>query len=116
MEDTQWDRYREQKGRVGPVARHARGDEARFTVTGAAHYGVLIQTDSGERGWIEDEYLNDRMLRREEWPPIGVSLRGLVMGYDSHGRIRVCLRAVDGRTSPDHWPPNEFSGEEGPPL
>jgi hypothetical protein len=89
---------------VRSVAEHARGDEVLFTVTGAQHYGILIQTDSGERGWVEEEYLSDRKLRREEWPPVGVSLRGLVLGYARDGRIRVCLRDVDGRTSPDRWP------------
>lgn len=74
-------------------------------VTGAQHYGVLIETDSGERGWIEAEYLSDARIRPEEWPAAGTSLRGLVLGYTADGRIRVCLRAVDGHQSPDRWPP-----------
>ena len=38
-------------------ARLSRGDEVEFVVTGARHYGVLIETVTGERGWIEGEYL-----------------------------------------------------------
>ena len=82
-----------------------RGQEVDFVVTGTQHYGVLIQTDSGERGWIEAEYISDAALRQEEWPTAGTSLRGLVLGYTADGRIRVCLREVDGRPSPDRWPP-----------
>ena len=87
------------------TGRYMRGQEVGFVVTGAQHYGVLIETDSGERGWIEAEYISDARLRQEEWPAPGTSLRGLVLGYTADGRIRVCLREVDGRESPDSWPP-----------
>jgi hypothetical protein len=91
------------------MERLRRGDEVSFTVTGAQHYGVLIATESGERGWIEDEYLSDETLSGAEWPQVGVTLRGLVLGYTLDGRIRVALRAVDGRPSPDRWPKNDIS-------
>jgi len=87
------------------MAKRARGQEVGFVVMGVQHYGVLIQTDSGERGWIEAEYLSDAKLSQGEWPEAGTSLRGLVLGYTADGRIRVCLREVDGRPSPDRWPP-----------
>lgn len=82
-----------------------RGEEVGFQVTGAQHYGVLIETEAGERGWIEEEYLSRTKLTREDWPPVGTRLRGLVLGYTADDRIRVCLREVDGQPSPDSWPP-----------
>lgn len=87
------------------AAMQVRGQEVGFVVTGAAHYGVLIETDSAERGWIEAEYISDARLTQAEWPEAGTSLRGLVLGYTADGRIRVCLREVDGHPSPDRWPP-----------
>jgi predicted RNA-binding protein with RPS1 domain len=91
------------------MAMHSRGDQVTFTVTGAQPYGVLIQTEQGERGWIEREYLSEAVLHQDQWPPVGTSLRGLVLGYTSDGRIRLCLREVDGRASPDRWPPTTQS-------
>jgi hypothetical protein len=81
------------------------GRRIAFVVTGAQHYGVLIRTDSGERGWVEAEYISETMLPRQDWPPVGTHLRGLVLGHAGDCRIRVCLRDVDGRPSPDLWPP-----------
>lgn len=86
------------------VARLSRGDEVDFVVTGAQHYGVLIETTAGEKGWIEEEYLSATRLPREDWPQAGERLRGLVLGYAKDGRIRVCMREVDGRPSPERWP------------
>jgi hypothetical protein len=86
------------------MGRYSRGNSVRFTVTGTQHYGVLIRTDSGECGWIEAEYISESVLHPDEWPPVGTSLQGLVLGYTSDGRVRVCLREVDGRASPDGWP------------
>ena len=85
---------------------HARGDEVQVSVTGFQHYGVLVETDAGEAGWIEAEYLSNQMLTQDDWPGVGTSLRGLVLGYTADDRIRVCLREVDGRPSPDTWPPS----------
>ncbi len=89
----------------------ARGEEVNFTVTGAQHYGVLIRTDSGERGWIESDYVSDVRPGRDEWPGVGTALRGLVLGYTKDGRIRIALRHVDGRQSPDRWPPGSIADE-----
>jgi len=60
--------------RVGAIVRRVRGEEVNFEVTGDQHYGVLIMTESGERGWVEEEYLSDTKLKREEWPRVGTSL------------------------------------------
>jgi hypothetical protein len=88
-----------------PMTTYERGDEIDVVVTGAQHYGVLVATYEGEKGWIESEYLSDRPLEPKDWPPLGTRLRGLVLGHTSDGRIRVCLREVDGRRSPQLWPP-----------
>lgn len=86
------------------MARLSRGDEVEFVVTGAQHYGVLIETRAGEKGWVEEEYLSATKLARGDWPQVGERLRGLVLGYTDDGRIRVCMREVDGRPSPQRWP------------
>ena len=82
-----------------------RGSEVDFQVIGAQHYGVLVVTDSGDRGWIESEYLSASPITPQEWPPVGTRLRGLVLGVTPDGRVRICLRPVDGRPSPSRWPP-----------
>ncbi len=84
---------------------YERGDEIQVMVTGAQPYGLLIEANEGEKGWIETEYLSDTKLEPRDWPPVGTRLRGLVLGYTRDGRIRVCMREVDGRPSPERWPP-----------
>ena len=86
------------------MTRLSRGDEVEFAVIGAQHYGVLIETTAGEKGWVEEEYLSATKLARQDWPQVGEQLRGLVLGYTSDGRIRVCMREVDGHPSPERWP------------
>jgi predicted RNA-binding protein with RPS1 domain len=86
------------------MTRLSRGDEVEFVVTGAQHYGLLIETVAGEKGWIEADHLSANKLAREDWPQAGERLRGLVLGYANGGRIRVCMREVDGRPSPESWP------------
>jgi hypothetical protein len=82
-----------------------RGDEVEFIVTGAQPYGILVETVDGERGWVEDDAIAEGpVLPRSDWPQPGERLRGLVLGYTRDGRIRACLRAVDGHASPDSWP------------
>jgi hypothetical protein len=83
----------------------ARGEEVTFTVTGHQHYGLIIRTDSDEPGWVEGEYISDLSLRPDQWPPAGTMLRGLVLGYTlPDGRIRVCMRTMDGVGAPHSWP------------
>jgi predicted RNA-binding protein with RPS1 domain len=86
------------------MLRLTRGDEVEFIVTGAQHYGVLIETIFGEKGWVEGEYLSATELAQEDWPQVGERLRGVVLGYANDGRIRVSMREVDGHPSPEHWP------------
>jgi len=86
------------------MPRLSRGEEVEFVVTGAQHYGVLIETAAGEKGWVEEEYLSAIKLARDQWPQVGERLRGLVLGYANDGRIRVCMREVDGHASPESWP------------
>jgi hypothetical protein len=83
-----------------------RGDEVEFIVTGARHYGVLVETIGGEKGWIEAEYLSVSNVPSEAWPSVGTRMRGLVLGYtkEGEGRIRIAMRAVDGRPAPETWP------------
>jgi hypothetical protein len=86
------------------TGRRSRGEQVRFEVTGWQHYGVLVRTEDDEVGWVEAEYISDLPLEQSDWPPAGTTLNGLVLGYTQDGRVRVCLRTVDGRPSPDHWP------------
>lgn len=75
-------------------------------MTGYAHYGILIATDAGERGWIEGSYVADGPIRREEWPEVGARIVGVVLGYTSSGRIRLAttpsyVAAIRGSEDPD---------------
>jgi predicted RNA-binding protein with RPS1 domain len=90
-----------------------RGDEIDVVVTGTQHYGVLVETNDGEKGWIESEYLSGLVLEPRDWPPVGTVLRGLVLGRTRDGRIRVCLREVDGHSSPQSWPPADEARHGG---
>lgn len=61
------------------------------TVTGHAHYGVLVTVPSGEPGWIESEYLDDVRVQPEDWPPIGSVVDAVVLGPRTRdGRWRLC--------------------------
>ncbi len=66
-------------------------------MTGYTHYGVLIATDAGERGWIESDYVADGPIRREEWPEVGARVVGVVLGYaqaTAHMPARIRLATI----------------------
>jgi hypothetical protein len=53
-------------------------------------YGVLVELDPDERGWIEGDYVNDaRSIDPETWPPPGSRVIAVVLGTTRDGRVRL---------------------------
>ncbi len=63
-----------------------RYDIVHCTVVRHVHYGLLIESQDGERGFVDSSYISDRP--REPWPEVGQDLRCVVLGYDRDGRLR----------------------------
>jgi len=75
------------------MSEYLRGQIVSVTVTGAAHYGVLVTVPSGERGWIESHYLDDVRVPLEDWPASGTLLEAVVLGPRTRdGRWRLSTR------------------------
>ena len=50
----------------------SRYDTVGCVVTKHVHYGVLVELDAGERGWIADDCINEeRSIDPRSWPPVG---------------------------------------------
>ena len=53
-------------------------------------YGVLVELDAGERGWIDGDHTNDaRSIDPRTWPPPGVQVMAVVWGTTRDGRVRL---------------------------
>ncbi|WP_409496694.1 hypothetical protein [Amycolatopsis sp. cmx-11-12] len=88
-----------------------RYDLVRCTVVGHVHYGLLIETEDGERGFVDSSYITDGI--GEPWPAVGQQLRCVVLGYARRGnRIRVAATpsyvdalaaAEDGAAAAKAW-------------
>lgn len=66
---------------------HARYEVVQCSVNGHAPYGLLIESEDGERGFVDSSYITDNP--GEPWPVIGQQLRCVVLGYTRGGRLRV---------------------------
>lgn len=64
-----------------------RYDIVHCTVVGHVRYGLLIESEDGERGYVDSSYITDRP--GEPWPEVGLQLRCVVLGYTRDGRLRV---------------------------
>ena len=69
-----------------PPARR-RYDIVHCTVTGHVHYGLLVESQDGERGFVDSSYIADKP--GEPWPEVGQQLRCVVLGYTKENRLRV---------------------------
>ncbi|MFD8494902.1 hypothetical protein [Amycolatopsis sp. NPDC059657] len=56
------------------------------SVVGQAHYGLLIESEDGERGFVDRAHISDDP--GEPWPVVGQRLRCVVLGYTNDGRLR----------------------------
>lgn len=78
---------------------YRRWDVIDATVTGWAHYGVLIETDDGQHGFVHFTYVNP-----PAWPEPGERVRGVVLGVEHLGvRLAVMrgyVEAIEGAENP----------------
>ena len=75
------------------MSAYGRGDVVDCVVDGHADWGVLVQTPSGEPGWIESEYVDDVRVDREAWPEVGSTVTGVILGpLMRDGRWRLSSR------------------------
>jgi hypothetical protein len=64
-----------------------RYDMVHGSVVGHVRYGLLIESEDGERGFVDSSYISDGP--GEAWPEVGRRLRCVVLGYTREGRLRV---------------------------
>jgi hypothetical protein len=69
-----------------------RYDVVRCSVVGHVHYGLLIESADGERGFVDSADITDRP--GEPWPAIGQQLMCVVLGYTKEGRLRGAARPL----------------------
>lgn len=62
------------------------------TVVGQARYGLVVETASGQRGLVEDDHIDDHISPSAEWPPVGSTVVGVVVGYHRDGRVRLVTK------------------------
>ena len=64
-----------------------RHDIVHCSVVGHVRYGLLIESEDGERGFVDSSYIGGRP--DEPWPEVGRRLQCVVLGYTGAGRLRV---------------------------
>lgn len=87
-----------------------RYDVVNCVVIGHARYGLLIESEDGECGFVDSSDITD--TPGEPWPAVGEDLRCIVLGHAKDGRLRVAVTpayvdvvaaADDPATAVDHW-------------
>lgn len=63
-----------------------RYDIVHCSVVGHAHYGLLVESQDGERGFVDRAHITDKP--GEPWPATGRQLRCVVLGYTKDNRLR----------------------------
>ncbi|MEV8443909.1 hypothetical protein AB0425_41600 [Actinosynnema sp. NPDC051121] len=56
------------------------------SVVGHAGYGLLVESEDGERGYVDSSHITDEP--GEPWPAVGRRLPCVVLGYTKEGRLR----------------------------
>ena len=64
-----------------------RYDVVRCVVTKHVRYGVLVDIDTGERGWIDDDDLTEGVVNPSIWPQPGTRLTAVVLHVTRDGRV-----------------------------
>ena len=59
------------------------------------HYGLVVQSDAGRRGFVDRIDIADTATEAAEWPAVGDNIRGVVLGLTQDGRIRLSIRRMD---------------------
>lgn len=58
-------------------------------------YGLVVDTETDEPGYIDSEFIADAPSRRERWPAVNTSLRVMVIGHSGDGRLILSARHSD---------------------
>jgi hypothetical protein len=71
-----------------------RYDVVTCVVTKHVRYGLVVEIDSGEQGWIDSGYIADSAGQSSPsaWPSPGSTLAAVVLGMDRMGRVRLASR------------------------
>jgi hypothetical protein len=64
-------------------------------ITGHAPYGLIIESASGVRGYIDSGDISDRSLEPEDWPEVGQAITGVLISHLRDGRLVVSARPSD---------------------
>ncbi|MGW6448601.1 hypothetical protein [Lentzea sp. NPDC055074] len=85
------------------IQARSRYDIVHCLVTGRVRYGLLIESEDGERGFVDSSYITDQP--GEPWPELGQRLRCIVLGYAKDGRLRaaatpLCVEMVASADDP----------------
>jgi hypothetical protein len=51
----------------------------------------MVETASGERGWVDADDIADEVVAGD-WPAVGTTVAGVVLGYTRDGRVRLATR------------------------
>src|SRR5947209_8025121 len=65
------------------------------TVVGHQPYGLIVQSENDERGFIDSIEISDSPAARGEWPSKGQRLPCVVLGRTKDGRLRLSARQSD---------------------
>lgn len=74
---------------------HPRYTVVSCTVVDHQRYGLVIQSELGQRGFVDRAEISDGVISVDMWPKVGDQIRGVVLGYTNDGRIRISARPRD---------------------
>lgn len=85
------------------IQARSRYDIVHCLVIGHARYGILIESEDSELGFVDSSYITDQP--GEPWPEVGQRLRCMVLGYAKDGKLRVaatplCVEMVAASDDP----------------
>lgn len=64
-------------------------------VVGHQPYGLIVQSGTGVRGFIDRMDISDIPAAEDEWPALGTQVHGVVLGHARDGRLRLSARRMD---------------------
>jgi hypothetical protein len=60
------------------------------TVVSHPHYGLFVRLSSGRSGYVDSDMIADMPVAVDAWPPVGSTLRAVVLGTRKDGVVRLC--------------------------
>ncbi|MFJ8913660.1 hypothetical protein [Amycolatopsis sp. NPDC102389] len=58
-------------------------------------YGLLLRLENGDEGHVDSSDVADHPVSPADWPPVGKSVKGVLLGPTRMGRVRLSLRDSD---------------------